>query len=623
MFNVFIRVYDWYHEKLEPTCAPYKYDDNILAPVYYGKVSTTEKSNAVEVSLAPHGGIAIVRKFSTKADDTIGARYALTPSCIQHRRNGSCSKDKEYQFFNKFSVVFGNDRSTWLRMVNAWIEHHESSGKPKETIAIIKKIRDVVVNTPASTFLMTWDEEDANGEKPLSIDDKTYIVFTDNGDRIFEKNPALYYSYRDFYEEWCRDIYEITDGVSTLSGEDDLIMRTKDDNTPVSFGIAYSNNRKMIMKPKSNITTLDIAKRFNVQKDFSNYTSGLRDMWKLHTTFDYLSEQQRERDTETRNIFFFVPNGKDHFPYEDVLVYNDMLTTLKQYHEGYKWECPADLEGIELCYIYWTSSSVGRSSISDYQILPAEQYVENVSEFYEFFEHVHKFCLYRISNLLEIDSQFVRKSQHELIRAILNGSSIPEHVVKAFMIKSLSPIKTSSSNQASRHSGYKGEYAAYYYRNVLETTVGLILYNRQKKGQKGALQRMALDRTYTDRNYLYGRLVAIYQQAEEIAMSGAEKRTTNAEKSMNTVFTRPFTSIQTLARRVTPYLNKLSGNKPGAKVYIDKELEEVYGNFIAGEYEDNSPLNSDFLIGYYCQRQAFYQKKNENESEEGKEDTND
>ena len=127
MFNALVKVYDWYHENIAPSCPPSCHDDNILAPVYYGKVNISEKSNTIEVSITPQGTIGIVRKFAPGKDATIGERYILTPSCIQHRRRGASANDREYQFFNKFSVIFGENRQSWLSMMEKWIEHHVSS----------------------------------------------------------------------------------------------------------------------------------------------------------------------------------------------------------------------------------------------------------------------------------------------------------------------------------------------------------------------------------------------------------------------------------------------------------------------------------------------------------------
>ena len=617
MFNNLIKVYGWYYQYIRPSCAPQEYDDNILAPIYYGKVPITAKSNAVEVVIAPSGEITMVRKFgNTPKDSTVGERYALTPSCIQHRRRGASANDREYQFFNKFSVLFGDNRVAWLTMFSNWIDYHMQSGKPASVIDIIRRIVDVVQNTDRTSFIDMWDHHDDDVE--AMIDDRTILVFTDNGKKIFDNNPDLYESYRDFYEHWCCDLYDVREGISNISGETDLIVKTKDGG-PLSFGIGYSNGRKMITKTNDD-ATLNANKRFDTQKNFANYTTGIRDLWKIHSVFDYLAEQQDERDPETRHIFFFVPSAKVNCTYEQSLLYKEMLTALKQYHEGYKWQCPPALYGVQLCYIYWTSSSNGRSSIADFQELPAEQYVENVTAFYEFFASMSKFCLFRIPNMLETESKFVKVAQHELIRAILCARPVPEHIVKKFVRKSLNPIKTSASDQASRHPGYSGKYTKYYYRNVLETTAGILLYNEQIRMQERTVKNMALDRTSTDRSYLYGRLVAIYQRAEEIAMSSADKRTTNAEKSMSMLATRPYSTIQNLGRRVQPYLNRLSNTRPTSKVYVDKLLQETYGNFEPGEFENNTPLTSNYLLGYYCQRQDMFAKQEQ--IEEGEEDTN-
>ena len=92
---------------------------------------------------------------------------------------------------------------------------------------------------------------------------------------------------------------------------------------------------------------------------------------------------------------------------------------------------------------------------------------------------------------------------------------------------------------------------------------------------------------------------------------GENSRVTNAEKSFNAVSNRPTAAITALAKKVSPYQNKLANNRAGAKIWLDRELQEVWSSFSQEDAADSSPLNHMFLVGYYCQRAALFTKNNE------------
>lgn len=139
-----------------------------------------------------------------------------------------------------------------------------------------------------------------------------------------------------------------------------------------------------------------------------------------------------------------------------------------------------------------------------------------------------------------------------------------------------------------------------------------------------------LDTTNKERNYLYGRLLAIYEKLEQDALNinsfgSEEKRSTNAERLWTAYTKMPARTAQILEDKLQPYKRRLYKNHMGlAKKYdimitnIMNSLSETT-NF---QLEMNKALNENFVFGYYAQIQDFYKKKdnesvNEPNNEEG------
>ena len=114
---------------------------------------------------------------------------------------------------------------------------------------------------------------------------------------------------------------------------------------------------------------------------------------------------------------------------------------------------------------------------------------------------------------------------------------------------------------------------------------------------------MALDETKTDRSYLFGRLVAVADQMERRTFSPEEKgrRTTNAMRYMEIFSSRPFSTWDTIRKKLLPYQEKM-------EMYGGKErklIDKVVSMFNEEDFLSNRPLDGRFLLGYHCQQYAM------------------
>ncbi len=128
---------------------------------------------------------------------------------------------------------------------------------------------------------------------------------------------------------------------------------------------------------------------------------------------------------------------------------------------------------------------------------------------------------------------------------------------------------------------------------------------------------MALEKDLPDRSYQYGRLLAVFEKIEVDALSGTDtKRVTNAIRMQSMFVRRPgYTSKIILEKLKSGYYPRLSGPKAGALVYYEKligEIMSVISAFPISEFD--KPLDETYIMGYYLQKNDFYNKKtNDNE----------
>lgn len=125
---------------------------------------------------------------------------------------------------------------------------------------------------------------------------------------------------------------------------------------------------------------------------------------------------------------------------------------------------------------------------------------------------------------------------------------------------------------------------------------------------------MELDAARTDRDYLYGRLLALADRFEHSAMykQGIDgTRPTNAVKLMSNFTSKPYATWGTLMKQLVPYLKAANGAP-----WFQNDVDEVMSLFHVGDYEDNRPLSPLFLLGYSHQRRYLRERAAEAKNQE-------
>lgn len=137
-----------------------------------------------------------------------------------------------------------------------------------------------------------------------------------------------------------------------------------------------------------------------------------------------------------------------------------------------------------------------------------------------------------------------------------------------------------------------------------------------------AITMPGLDPDADDAGYLCGRLFALYESIQHLALRNPDGKGPNAsivDKYFATAMTAPLGVFNTLAKNVPNHLKRIARSAPGAAVNLEKDLTALNALFGAGGSAIPRLLNAEqqsrFNIGYYHQRQAGFQAAAEKKAE--------
>lgn len=269
------------------------------------------------------------------------------------------------------------------------------------------------------------------------------------------------------------------------------------------------------------------------------------------------------------------------------------------------------------------AATTGRLGVTFYREFFENEYLENIAKWHEESAwHLTRFekgdeqkakaihfdgcpsfddiieCVYnpadKSSDSYKTLAKGVRK---QLIECMFGNFSFPHSFVQ---------MACNMVSKPQSYSDKQGKWLELKWRRNLEISCSLI---RKYYIQKGEDIQMSLDSERTDRDYLYGRLLALADQLESYALykQGIRgTRSTNAVKLWSSFVVKPHNTWGILWRQLLPYINQLNGAH-----WFQSKIDEVMALFKAGEFEDNAPLSPLYLLGYSLQRRELIQSNTE------------
>jgi len=192
-----------------------------------------------------------------------------------------------------------------------------------------------------------------------------------------------------------------------------------------------------------------------------------------------------------------------------------------------------------------------------------------------------------------------KRATSRLLISIINGANVPNDILTTLQARLIKP------------QGYESLSQWYY---DLNNYVAVLNYN-QRKGKIN----MTLNPDNLDRSYLFGRLLALADDAESTALyqqqaanKNVSSRLTTALRFMTNFNERPATTWQRIYQSIVrSYLMKLSG---GSQYYYQEQFKEIM-DLLNDNGMTDDPLSPLYLSGFASQH-VFNHRKNKQTNEE-------
>ena len=196
------------------------------------------------------------------------------------------------------------------------------------------------------------------------------------------------------------------------------------------------------------------------------------------------------------------------------------------------------------------------------------------------------------------DAKLAGKYFKKLLSCLTEGRSIPPDLVRALAARADTP-------QA---------YEAGPLARIRHTACALIRKYRNDQAKREEW-KVTLDTENRDRSYLFGRLLAVLEQAEAATYGKEDRRETNALRRLTRYTQQPMHTARALYEKLNPYLNRLMRNKPGLYRQYRALFDQLFGLLDELEHTSlNEPLEDVYLLGYSSQRSALFTKQEQNET---------
>jgi len=330
------------------------------------------------------------------------------------------------------------------------------------------------------------------------------------------------------------------------------------------------------------------------------------------------------------SLSLFDETDEEKINEETQLSYSDAGQTfarkLTQKIAGYK----AELKGnTKIGVMGLDSAGPGRLSITYYRELSNSEFLERIEKWHaEMAWHQRCYHNKRIKKIIwgyfvtapspetiaeacygtKRDADFIKfkKSVIErLLPCIIDGRPLPTDVVEMAIRKASNRLAFDDKERWQWEQALSVACALYRCYSIRNS-------NNSIKSQ----YTMALENERTDRDYLYGRLLAVAEYLEEKALYLAgENRITNAARLMQRFSDQPFQTWLIIEKGLDSYKTRLQSKRPHKLFFLKNLMDEIHSRFLTGDYEKEGRLSGLYLLGYHCQRLELIQKIEKEELE--------
>ncbi|KFJ04038.1 type I-C CRISPR-associated protein Cas8c/Csd1 [Bifidobacterium subtile] len=209
------------------------------------------------------------------------------------------------------------------------------------------------------------------------------------------------------------------------------------------------------------------------------------------------------------------------------------------------------------------------------------------------FDNIVK-CAYAVDERSSASyKRFSKNVKKELIECMFGSHDLPSSLLRSAFHRVTRPMGYSSTSAWSRN-----------------FEIACSLWKKHFV-QERTIVTMELDVTRTDRDYLYGRLLALADDFESgvLYQQGIlDTRPTNAVKLMSNFVAKPYSTWGNLWKQLVPYMKSANIKTLKRANRFQDDVDDVMALFRDGDYDISDALSPLFLLGYSSQRRVLKQR---------------
>ncbi|WP_366922647.1 type I-C CRISPR-associated protein Cas8c/Csd1 [Metallumcola ferriviriculae] len=270
--------------------------------------------------------------------------------------------------------------------------------------------------------------------------------------------------------------------------------------------------------------------------------------------------------------------------------------------DGYKNDLPYKSE---VTIMILDAATPGRLSIMYYRHIDKEEYLNRIQNWHQTCSWLHRYrkdenkkqiLFYGAPATKDIayaaygfkaSDKVIKGTMERMLPCVVDGQKIPLDIIRSAFHRASNPVSMER----------------WEWEKTLSITCALLNKHYEKEGYD-----VSLDVTNKNRDYLFGRLLAVADVLERRALSTNEGRASNALRYMNAFARHPARTWQVIQANLQPYQAKL-GNQV---IYYNRLIDEIASNINIDDFSNKS-LSGIYLLGFYSQRHELYRSKKENQ----------
>lgn len=591
---------------LSQTEGIFDYRDDGTKPL--APVSHILQNAQIEITLTDEG------KFLSAVPVSKGDESTIIPATEESA--GRTSRPEPHPLCDQLAYLAPSDdnkHEAYLALLTAWAESPYSHPLVRAVLTYVRS--GTILSDLERERIIVRNADGSLGSGKLAGTDYTkclvrwrMIPAPDEEKSESYRNPALFEKWASFYNDLR---VGQPHGICQISGEEDVLCQSHPKGT-----LSSAYGAKLISANDS--ANFTYRGRFATPE--AAVSVGYTASQMAHSALRWLATNHGKQSGD-RIFLCWNPEGKET---PGNLLYAFDAGEDKRDFVSYREELRKTLDGYgnklrpqdDVVIAALEAATTGRLSVTYYTEMKSADLLDRIEHWYDtcawdggkynvptpsFWEII--LCAFGkpSGNGLSLDKRDAKlagKYFQKLLSCLTEGRSIPPDLVRALAARADTP-------QA---------YEAGPLARIRHTACALIRKYRNDQAKREEW-KVTLDTENRDRSYLFGRLLAVLEQAEAATYGKEDRRETNALRRLTRYTQQPMHTARALYEKLNPYLNRLMRNKPGLYRQYRALFDQLFGLLDELEHTSlNEPLEDVYLLGYSSQRSALFTKQEQNET---------